>query len=128
MSSGGFFDQCSPVTVNGPTGPGNLCSFASGYGPPNTYGTGNPLFWIGQDGTVNLIVLSDTTTPAGLNSGCAATQRLPFDGAAGGDIIVPASPAEAQALTRFSTFNTREITVQRRRLLKARCPTRSQPY
>ncbi|HEV8147685.1 MAG TPA: hypothetical protein VGP79_14950, partial [Bryobacteraceae bacterium] len=85
MSSGGFFDQCSPVTVNGPTGPGNLCSFASGFGPPNTYSTGNPLFWIGQDGTVNLIGLSDTTTPSGLNSGiCRNSNGLPFDGAVGG--------------------------------------------
>jgi hypothetical protein len=85
MSSAGFFDQCSPVSVNGPTGPGNLCGFANGYGPPNAYNTGVPLFWIGQDGTVNLIGLSDTSTPPGLNNGlCRNSNGLSFDGSVGG--------------------------------------------
>jgi hypothetical protein len=85
-SAGTLNDVCQAVSVTGPTGPGNLCSPGSSYGAPNEYSPGNPIFWIGQDGTVNLIGMNTgaTTPGGGFTDGACGQVNMVFDGLIGG--------------------------------------------
>lgn len=83
-ASGEFLGICSPVSTNGPGSiPGNLCSPAGGYGPPNEYGGANPIYWISTTGIANVIGVAYAPIPTGLHAAYISGDFV-FDGLVGG--------------------------------------------
>jgi hypothetical protein len=87
-SAGTLNDLCQAVSVTGPTGPGNLCSPGASAGAPlaNNY-MSNMIFWIGQDGTVNLIgpnAGQSAPPTGGFSDAACGNVNMVFDGLVGG--------------------------------------------
>jgi hypothetical protein len=89
-TAGWLSDVCQVTTTTGPTGPGNLCAPSPAYGPPNNYSTVPAIFWIGQDGTVNLIGLAwGANAPTGWVDGSCDVGNIVFDGLVPGKFYCP---------------------------------------
>jgi len=73
----GGYDLCSPIATAGPTGSGHLCVNGGTFAQ---YLSANTIFWIGDDGTVNPIGMTNGTNGAlAGGGGCSSSAGWAWD-------------------------------------------------